>query len=501
MKVNKFALTAVALLLVSGFTGCQKKNSTDLLGNKLTTGNLEPVTLTVYIYGWGSQYQAYLDRIADEIENRTRKTLNINLEFQMFIPYQYRGAIKDLSEGTGGADLYITGGDPEIISKSIETGTALDITGLFPKFAPEYYERLGELRDYYSRNGRIYAVPNNYIYKNSPCAVVREDLFKRYCNGPIRSLEDFEKFMENVHANEDHIITMSFDNSQSVLDLFANYYGYAILDSFLGLVYKWNDPEMKIMAWEDMPEFEEMVNRVYGWYRKGYVNRNYGYIQMWANYNETIWASWICNQLSVCNLNAVQYHRKTGYQYLEFRLFPDLPGQQIQYQIEGFIINANSPNPERALMFLEWLHQDQKNYDLIRYGFKGENYMLKGKQYYVHEQADVTHSFPSWVNQPFIDIDYERTHIANSPKYVEETIKSYKDPASRPPHFGFNLDTSALSIARRTSSRYEIEMALLRGDIDKMTIEHYREMMKKNGSEKLVTEAQRQLDKWREERE
>ncbi len=497
MKIFKIALLII-MSAVLFFTGCRKDSEfEDIFGTEIKRANLEPVTLTFYIYGFSQTY--WSERI-DEINKALAKDLNVTLQFELFLPYAYNGALEKLATENRNVDIMITGWDPEVYEKAFSLGWAADLTDLFPKYAPKYYARLDDkLRNYFSMDGRIYGIPNNLVYKYSPCAVVREDLYEKYADGPIKSIEDLEKYLAKVVQNEKGIIPLSFDYNQSLLNLYANSLGYVILDGELGLVYKRDDPEMKIMAWEDMDEFEDIVAKAYSWYTNGFIRNRFFYIDMYANLDTAIWAAWICNQLSVTELNAVLYEKNSEYRYLEFPLFPDNKNSQIYYNMEGIMINANTKHPERAVMLIEWIHANQENYDLIRYGAKNRQYKLKGDQYYLPEGVNVYDTFINWMNSFLIDIPYERTHIANPPDYMKDVLETYNDPSGIPPHHGFRLDRSRMNYQRRITDRYMIEHEINMGRFSADMVDEYREYHKTWGIDEIVAEAQLQLDTWRAE--
>ncbi|MEN2773510.1 hypothetical protein [Acetivibrio clariflavus] len=64
----------------------------------------------------------------------------------------------------------------------------------------------------------------------------------------------------------------------------------------------------------------------------------------------------------------------------EIELYMDQP-HLLSSRYRGVAVASNSKNPERVLMFLEWLHKSQENYDLFRYGIKDRHYGLKGENF------------------------------------------------------------------------------------------------------------------------
>ena len=62
-------------------------------------------------------------------------------------------------------------------------------------------------------------------------------------------------------------------------------------------------------------------------------------------------------------------------------------------------------HPERVVSFVEWIHESQENYDLIRYGVKDRNYTAGDRVTFPRSVRPLSTWFAA---EYFIDIRYER---------------------------------------------------------------------------------------------
>ncbi|MBN2532581.1 MAG: extracellular solute-binding protein [Spirochaetales bacterium] len=489
-------------LTITFFSGCRNKSdSMDLFNQEIKTGNLEPVTLTLYFIDTWRYKEEELRIVLDEIEKRTKKTLNITLNFKFFFFYDYYTEIEKVITNGEPCDMfaYNTWSNSNILPELYYKGLTLDITTMFPQYAPGLYSKLdpGDLT-LHKIDGKLLAVPNHFPYINKMCVSVRDDLMKKYNIPPIKNLDDMETYMDAVKKNEEKLLLLSINDT--TLGIFAPAFHYVILDYQLALVYKWDDPEMKIIPWEQTPEFPEAIERAYNWYKKGYLQNGYFYLEPDPGLIRSgTLAAILGYQLSVFDYNTLLFEENANWRYLEYPLFPDVVCQPIVNVYEGMIVSPNSENPERALMFIDWIYTNQKNYDLIRYGILNRHYQLRGDQYAFPKGVTGQNAFLNWQWSVFLDMDFERTNIANSKKYRKEVLEAYKASSRYPPHWGFKPDYRGLDMALRKMAQGNLEWTIGRGNYNADSLQEYIDQQKEEGIDAIVAVIQSQLDEWRKE--
>ena len=92
---------------------------------------------------------------------------------------------------------------------------------------------------------------------------------EKFWNLQINNLEEFERLLGQMKGTAADKIPFAINGTDS-LD-FAEIKGYNIFDKQLSLVYRKNDPEMKLLAWEQTPEYAEILIMFDRWVKQGYI--------------------------------------------------------------------------------------------------------------------------------------------------------------------------------------------------------------------------------------
>jgi len=260
------------------------------------------------------------------------------------------------------------------------SGEIADISETFPEHAPALYNKFSSVDLSFAEvDGSVFAVPSLLPKATATSIVVDRVLFSKYGLAEIRTLDDYEDFLRVIKNNEDKV-PGTISGLPSTLDLFARVLGYAVFDHQLGLVYRWDDPDMTIVPWEQTPEFIQIVQRLVSWYDEGLLVAR-------ANHEDT--ASFVYHGdyfAGASNSNGVSSSAgasEDGADALQnphvFVLSPDMPIQRDSpmgrfHHNGAFVFSAGSPNAVTALRFLDWVHLSRENYYLTVYGLEGVHY-------------------------------------------------------------------------------------------------------------------------------
>jgi putative aldouronate transport system substrate-binding protein len=352
--------------------------------------------------------------------------------------------------------------------------------------------------------GKVYVIPARIPFANRICAIVRQDLMEKYNIPEIKNYSDYENYLETIKEKDPDIIPMNYYDT--TIGLFADAYGYVILDYQLGLVYKWDDPDVKIMAWEQTPVYKDCLNRIRSWKDNGYLMKNGRNVSI-AQIDQGMitsgrWASYIGRLGDHFNYNAIlRTQGITEWNYKTYQL-NDGFSARISPMENGTAINAKSTNAERVLLFIDWLEASQENYDLYMYGVKGKHYVEKEDYIEPPEGVTMEYSFFNWPwKAPFRNIDYER---ANTPGLKGEIAQYYdiiEKKSKYPPLNGFTPDYSTVDSIRsmRELSHSDIDKSVYSGNYDESKADAFIKDQKDAGVDNLVVEVQRQVDRFRKD--
>ncbi|MCX7709030.1 MAG: extracellular solute-binding protein [Clostridia bacterium] len=505
-------LLAVVLSLATVFltacsTGADKSINSEKYNVDAEGNPLKEVTLT---FGFAGN-QSGDSNVLAELEKRAKKDLNVRLDFKWSNKTTgIYDTVKAAMNSDTRCDAFCTetGLSYKDLQKLEKDGFVLDLKELFPKVAPNYYKKFTkEDLNSITVNNKLLAVPNYLPNANLRCAIVREDLMNKYNIPEIKSFDDLEVFLRTVKEKEPGIIPLYMDNTQSgprgfyydtALNLFAESMGYVVLDNELGLVYRWDDPETKVVAWEQTPEYCKAIETLKRWKDCGYYSEEKVY------YIPGRYAAHIGNGAYELLFTSLE----VDYSYTDhsFRFYPLYSGKPTQkgYSFDGgVVISSRSENPERVLAFIEWLQSNQENYDLLMYGIQGKNYVLYGDQFDIPKNAGMEdYAYWNWIGSgTFRNSDLERTRVPNAPDFGKRYKDTLKGNVRYAPHTGLRIDTQLVEdIAQyRRSTFTSIEERIRMGQFTGNDIERYIDDQKKKGVDKLVSIVQKQLDDWRKE--
>jgi len=496
MKHARRYLAAVSLLCfpVLAFAGGQAESEGNDMG--------EEVKLEMYFPG---ERKIDTDRVLDTVEERSRDTLNVELDFT-WIPWgDYRNRISVINaagepyEAHFDADWFVWG-------TLAPRGGLADISELLPEYAPNLAMRYSELELAAATvNGDLTALPWLYPGSQRRAAVVREDLRLEYGVPEIDSYEDLEVFLAAVAENEPDMIPFVPQVNDSLI-MFADNYGYAILNTALQIVYKWDDPDMQLMTWEETSEFRDAVEMMRRWYTSGYLP------------NDVLSMQQQPGQLFENGRIAARVHLWQGEQGTKaalkanfpdaearaFNLYPDKVAHLSPPMNNAVAFNANADQLPRTLQFLEWVHASQANYDLLIYGLEGEHFIDAGPGRFALPEgvSQADHPYQGWLGQwGFWDIELTRFAPSFPETYRDDYIADVNANTQYWPHLGFVPSTEEVrtQVAQRQSIFEERGRALMFGVLESSEVSSYVEEQQNAGSEEVVAEMQRQLDAWRAE--
>jgi len=315
--------------------------------NKLTKQDLN-ATLTVNWIGWGDFSTKYPLVLASGEPIDLIYTSN----WAFFVPSASRGAFTALND-------------------------------LLPKYAPKTFAEMPKPAiDQATINGKIFMLPMNYDEINPHGWVVRGDLRKKYNIGEIKTLDDFGNYLGAVAKNEKGIIPFNagpFDiELQTSVLLYDNYWNHKDALGDANFVYDMRDPAGKVLQLVETPQYEQFVVKMRDWYNKGYWSKSV--LQNKIDARDSLEngrsAALVLNIGTYDSLWQTVNAAHPEWDLEWFMMGPDNPTYINPYINNGIAIPTTSPNPDRAMAFIEKVHQDENYYDLIFYGIRGRNYDL-----------------------------------------------------------------------------------------------------------------------------
>jgi len=491
----------VISICISVLAGCSKKSDSGA-GSDTT----KQVNLVMYL--WGS---AGVDNkfAMDELNKKLKAKINATLEIK-YIPWDAVTTKYPLILASGEPyDMIYTSSaaNPNYFSLS-EKGSFKDLTTLLPKYAPKTWAKISQNSwEDTKYKGKIYSVPSAYSEYIPKGLVYRGDLLKKYGMQTISSIDDMEKYYDNVLKNEKGMIPWDANSSNSN-DLYGMFTeststwitapGIDLSSMYLVAKSKSDITDIFDPAFTD--EFSTFAVKMKQWADKGYWSQDVLSTKKdpVAAFNNATDASY--------------FHHAQGFVGGYGGLIKALPNSDPQFfgfgeaskkviktrtMQNGTSISANSKNPERSLMMLDLLMNDKEIYDLFQYGVKGRNYDLdsSGKRITPANFDDKKSAYgqSAWSTRT----DEFEIQLATDYSGRTDMNKKYDDYAVKDPYSNFNFDSknvaAQIAAVTQVNATYGVPILFGKAGDAKKAVEAYRSKLKVAGIDQITAELKKQL--------
>lgn len=435
--MKKKILSVIALLLVMAFVLCACGRS----GSVSTGGSTEEhVKLVMYLIG--DEPDDY-DEVLAQVNTMLKEDINAELEVRWMAWGEWSQKYPMLLSSGEPFDLIYTVGYMGFQDYAQNKGFR-DITELFPKFAPKTYEALSkENLEKVSYNGKIYAVPANFLEVNPNGYVVRGDLREKYNLPKVDSIDTFFMYLDAVKQNE---TIMPFN--AAVTDTIDNF-GWSGVGAHTYWDYS-GDNYRDLFIMYDRPEYLDFLKKMREGYEKGYWSKDVIMNKLSSKdafINGTS-AATVSNMKNFADLYATvnETHPEWKIEWAPIEYGKNYP-TLLSSNGAGVAVSNSSKNPDRALMLLELLNQDERYFNLTTYGIEGKNYVVNADGYLELPEGVTSENngFPAdgagnygWRNNDFMK-SFVR-EWAEYDTYEAEIMKNTKWN----PYNGFAVDTTKI---------------------------------------------------------
>jgi putative aldouronate transport system substrate-binding protein len=370
-------------------------------------------------------------------------------------------------------------------------GVFADITDLLPKYPGLTQSIPQALWDGFKVSGRIYGVPT---YKDSAAAhyvMWNEALVRKYnidVNN-MKTMDDYDRALRAIKAGEGARFypIHAAKGEPNGRFLYMLDYDLSFVLPIIGV--KFSDPNTKVANLLEDPEYVNYLRYFHRWYQDGIINPDapvldqspinaaIGLGQGWPLAWDDSWAANQGWEHAVSNLEyGPVYTTETILAY------------------NG--ISANSRNVEAALKFLELANTDRKLRDMLAYGIEGVNF------------AYVTPTTIRKLNNEWSMAAYQQatffimSTLDGIPNPWDE-VRQLNEQAKVSSIFGFAFDRTPVQneFANCTVvwDRFQAELFTGAANPDVVVPQALAEL-RANGIDKIIAEAQRQIDAWKRTR-
>lgn len=514
-KFRGLSLAMAVMLMVSvGFTGCGSSKKDDAKATpssdksaSSTKEQLKPVELVWYqvLDPKAKDEQVVFDELNKYLKEKINATVKQNIltwaDYSTKVPVVIAsGQPFDICWTSAGMNPYIS---------NVAKGAYAPMNDLLNKYAKETKEFIpGSFWDAIKIKGEVYAVPTYKEMGQQVGYMINTDIATKYGLdiSTIKKYGDLEPMLKTIKEKDPNIIPFlstdglfagaypNYDPTNTGVGISANVPG---IDAFKGV-------GGKLFNSVETPEYMEYCKTMNKWWKLGYTVKDpvqYGK----DNSRDTddkagkLFSWMISYAPAYAEARAKQMGHGVAFVPLHKPVFSTsnaMGGMQA--------ISKNSSNPERAMMFLNLVNTDIKVGTMLRHGIEGKHYVKVGDQ--LDRTAvpglDVKNHPYDYVFGWQFGTVFNQVWDVSYPKNVKDIFMDYNKSSISVDTLGFvfNVEPVQAEISALRNVNKEFSAALGSGMVDpEVYIPKYIEKLKANGFDKLLTESQTQLDKWKAE--
>lgn len=377
--------------------------------------------------------------------------------------------------------------------KNASTGAFLPLDDLLQKYAPQVLKSMPDfVWNATKYKGKIYGIPNYQTVTGREGFVVRKSYADKYGLDPaaIKKYEDIEPFLERVKAAEPNMIPFAYSKSSS-----PPIYALGIQSVAAGSFIRINDPNLTVTAKIGSAESDKYIETQRRWYKKGLINEDAAIAKTDDEVIKTGKAVSMFHTVLAADA-AATYKTK----FKEDVVIIPITGFSVTTNSIITTMNAvsrTSPNPERAAMFLNLVNTDKEIYNLLVYGIEGKHYKKVSDNVVEPVAGSGYNHNTSWV----LGNTFNAYLTPDKDQKMVDQIKKDNESATPSPLMGFYFDPDKVSaeIAAVNSVASQYGSLLNSGAEDPAAkLQEYKAKTEQAGIAKIIAEAQRQLDEWRQ---
>ncbi|MFE4714209.1 ABC transporter substrate-binding protein [Paenibacillus sp. NPDC056722] len=347
-------------------------------------------------------------------------------------------------------------------------------------------------------DGKIYGVTPVRDLASDYGILMRKDLLDKYHidAANIKNINDLDAVFQVIKDKEPAIVPLVAKNPGTA-PFDAGYITYDPLGGGVGVLPDY-DNNMKVVDFYETPKYAEQLSTLRRWYQQGFMLKDAGTSKQ--DGREMVKAGKAFAYFS--NLkpgSEIEASRKSGKEMTVVRL---TPAYATTDSITGIMwsIPVNSQNPEKAMKLLNLLYSDKELYNLFTWGIEGKHYVKKSDNVIDYPQGVDIQSLGYNFGTPYLfgNQFLSYTWTTEDPDIWNKMDKFNRGAKkSKALGFSFNVDNVKTEMAAVNNVLSEFRVGLETGTLDPTeNLPKFIEKLKAAGSDKIISEKQKQLDEW-----
>lgn len=465
----------------------------------------EEVTLVMYLIG---DRPVDNDEVFAKINERLKTEINATIDVKFMSWSEYEQKYPLIFASGEDWDIIYTAdwcfynaqatkqGFYEITREALETYAPMTAETMYP----EAWEQA-------KVDDKVYMLPMNYKEITAYVYMARGDLMDKYGITSVSSLDEAEAYMDAIVENEPSLIPIDVGSDYDKLFIYDRMWSKANWESEEKVVGigPWQvmastseiDDSVAVAGNFDQPVFLDVITRLKDWKDRGFWSKNA--VVNTQNNTESFQAG--KSALAMMNANtAKSVYASVAAEHPEWdvRVYDaqdGVPPVLNSYLANGMSIFSKSKHPERALMALDYLRNDEEVNSLFCYGIEGKHWEASGDGALVSLPDSSNYAYDSNCNWGVRNDAYWRVIEGGIPN-LTELNKGWQETArsGRYQTFVFNDETVKNEIAA-LGEIFDTDYKLLGlgfTDDPEADIAKLREKMEAAGAQMVYDEIQKQ---------
>lgn len=493
---KKISLILIVILVLLLFSSCSSKNNEKSNINDESTIELKMCYVTF------TTIPKDLDLVTAEINKITKEKINATVKIEPIIVSEYSQQINLKLNSNENLDMFVTGTLSGIFDYPIlaSSGKLYPLDNLIKDKGSGISSALGDEYLNASRiNGKIYGLPTIKDMTSEHGIKIKKDLVDKYKidMNKIKTLDDLESVMKLIHDNGSNQY-LGVMGGTSIVDCFGvSAFGDKLVDGFGVLM---NPNDLKVVDYYETPEYKQLLKKIRRWYTLGYIwpdiVTNKENDSLLIKENKLYGSTAFINPLSQYSVT-----REVGSPVAVAPIYPAIKSTST---VTDFMwaIPSYSKNSEKAMEFLNLMYTDKDIINLFNYGIEGTHYKkIMGSEEMIDTMQGIDIGENRYnLNQEYMFGNEFLSHVWNgNPPDIWQQIDDFNKNAVKSKALGFVFDIAPVKAEYTKVSNVvsQYKLALENGAIDPdKVLPDFISKLKAAGIDKIVSEKQKQLDKW-----
>lgn len=488
---KKFSLLLTSLmaltLLVTACGGNNNAASNNNASGSTPSKSEKPVELIWYTVG---APQKDADLVMAEVNKYTKEKINATIKLKMIDFGDYSQKMQVMAASGEPMDIMFTCSWAFDYVQNARKGAFMQLDDLLQNQGKDIVATLDPAFLEGSKvDGHNYGVPAN---KELPAQEVwrfNKELVDKYNLDitNVRSMESLIPLLKTIKENEPGV------TPYAMVKDFVPVMPFDYVIEKLPMAVYLDTKDYKVVNILETPELKETLKTVRTFYKEGFVSPEVSTVTSVDDLYKS--GKWLVDRASTQPFADNLWSTSMGYPIVSTPA-----GDPIIYNwsVMGSMqaISANSKYPEKAMEFLNLLNTDPVLRNMIDSGIEGVHYEKVSDNVMKNLDKSKDYDVPT-----FAFGNVMLTYLnEGDPENKWDEFKKFNESGIDAPLLGFNFDTSKVSteLASVQNVKEEYWAALMTGTVDPDEyLPKAIEKFKAAGLDKVMAEAQRQIDEWR----